>query len=167
MTVSAGPMTSFVPESVSSMLEELREYFFGREIRVGSQDAVAGERVTVPIELTPNGDETAMSFTLEFDPKMLANPRVALGDVAPKGSTLTINVDPAGRIGILIDSAESMTASAMPQQVLTVAFDVIGEGEGTTAVTLTGSLAAKSVSDAAGTSLTSKYSDGNVYIRLK
>ena len=167
LTVSAGPMTSFVPESVSSMLEELREYFFGREIRVGSQDAVAGERVTVPIELTPNGDETAMSFTLEFDPKMLANPRVALGDVAPKGSTLTINVDPAGRIGILIDSAESMTASAMPQQVLTVAFDVIGEGEGTTAVTLTGSLAAKSVSDAAGTSLTSKYSDGNVYIRLK
>lgn len=160
-------MPSFVPESVSSILEELREYFFGREIRVGSQDAVAGESVTVPIELTPNGDETAMSFTLEFDPKMLANPRVALGDMAPKGSTLTLNANEPGRIGILIDSAESMTASAMPQQVLTVVFDVIGESEGTTAVTLTGSLAAKSVSDPAGTLLTSRYIDGNVYIHRK
>ncbi|MEQ1645651.1 MAG: cohesin domain-containing protein, partial [Pyrinomonadaceae bacterium] len=167
LTGSAGPLPSLVPESFSSIVDELVEYFFGREIRVGSQDAVAGDPIVVPIELTPSGDETAMSFTLEFDPKMLANPRVALGNIAPNESTLTVNADQAGRIGILIDSAESMTASAMPQQVLTVAFDVIGESEGPTAVTLTDSLAVKSVSDAAATSLTAKYIDGMVYIRRK
>ena len=168
LTDAGGPTApSLAPDSISGLIDEIKKYFFGREMRVGSQTVGIGKQVVVPVELTPNGDETAMSFTIEYDPKMLANPRVALGEFAPAGSTLTFNINEPGRIGILIDSTESMTASAMPKDLLTVTFDVIGDGEGTTEVKLTGSLAAIAISDATGNSLAARYRDGNVVMQLR
>ena len=168
LTDAGGPTApSLAPDSISGLIDEIKKYFFGRELRVGSQTAGIGKQVIVPVELTPNGDETAMSFTLEYDATMLANPRVTLGEFALANSTLTFNINEPGRIGILIDSAESMTASAMPKELLTVTFDVIGDGEGTTEVKLTGSLAAIGISDADGNSLAARYRDGKVVVHRK
>ncbi|MBK6724259.1 MAG: hypothetical protein IPG58_13640, partial [Acidobacteria bacterium] len=123
--------------------------------------------VIVPIEVTSQGNEVAMSFTLEYDPEIFSNPRITLGKFAPAGSTLTVNTTEPGRIGVLIDSTESMTASAMPQRLLTVTFDVIADGEDTTGFTLSGSLAALGLSDADGNSLAARYLDGNVILDQK
>ena len=165
ITNAGGPTApSLVPDILSSILEEIKEYFFGREIRVGSQEAVAGNEVSVPVEITPHGDETAMSFTIEYDPKVLSNPRVMLGEFAPVGSTLTINVNENGRIGILIDSTEPMTASAMPKQLLTVTFDAIGNEMDKTTVRITDSLAIRGISDGSANLLSARYVDGDVIL---
>ncbi|MBP7475231.1 MAG: hypothetical protein KA810_08245 [Pyrinomonadaceae bacterium] len=167
LTSSGGPTgSSLVPESVSAVFDDVYAYFFGRELRVG--EAISDDRtVEIPIEITPHGDEVAMSFTLEYDETKFADPRLVLGGLAPAGSTLTVNTAEPGRIGILIDSTESMIASAMPQRLLTVTFDVIADGESTTAVKLSGSLAAFGISDAAGNSLAARYLDGSVVVNRK
>ncbi len=167
LTSSGGPTgSSLVPESVSAVFDDVYAYFFGRELRVG--EAISDDKtVEVPIEITPHGDEVAFSFTLEYDETRFTNPRVVLGGGVPEDSTLTANTSIPGRVGILIDSTESMIASAMPQRLLTLTFDLIGDGESTTAVKLTGSLAAISISDAAGNSLAARYLDGNVILDHK
>ncbi len=152
-----------MPEGISSIIDDVYAYFFGREMRVGSAMA-EGTQVTVPVELTPHGDEAGVSFTLEYDAAKLGNPRVALGDAAPEGATLTFNTNEAGRIGVLVDSTEAMTASAMPKRIVMVTFDVVAEASGDASITLTGTLAAKGMSNAAGNTLTVRYLDGVINI---
>ncbi len=166
-TLAGGPATRpSVTESVMSTIERVYSYFFAREVKVG--EAIADRSTaTVPIEINPDGDEVAISFTLEYDATRFSNPRVVLGEAAAEDSTLTVNASEKGRIGILIDSTESMAASAMPQRLLTVTFDVIGDGEGTTRFMLSGSLAAFGISDADGNSLPARYVDGNVVVPRK
>ncbi|MEQ1645232.1 MAG: hypothetical protein ABL959_17415, partial [Pyrinomonadaceae bacterium] len=98
---------------------------------------------------------------------IFSNPRITLGKFAPAGSTLTVNTNEPGRIGLLVDSTESMIASAMPQRLLTVTFDVIADGEARTGFTLSGSLAAFGISDADGNSLAASYLDSNVVLQTK
>ena len=150
--------------SLSTLVDDVYSYFFGRELRVG-EAKVAEKTVEVPIEITPNGDEVAVSFTLEYDNNKLANPKIRLGEIAPDGSVLSVNTNEPGRVGILIDSTETMTASAIPQRLLVVTFEVIGEG--VSAVSLTGSLAAMGISDAGGNSLSARYSNGKVDVHPK
>lgn len=165
ITNVSGPTAPFfVADTVSKVIDEIKEYFFGREIMVVSQDTVAGKQVTVPVALRPFGDETAMSFTLEYDPKVLANPQIALGKFAPAGSTLTVNTNENGQIGILIDSTESMIASAMHQEVLIVTFDVVGGVGASASLKLTDTVAQRAVSDDQANSLAAKYRDGTVKI---
>ncbi len=167
ITASGGPaVPSLIPERLASVFDEISSYFFGREIRVGEAKST-GEAVEVPIEITPYGDEVAVSFTLEYDQAKLANPQITLGDAAPKGSVLTVNAMQPGHIGVLIDSTEAMTASAMPQHLLKVTFDVIGEGGVIGTISFTDSLAAKAISDAAGKLLATRYVDGNITLSGK
>ncbi len=163
ITPAGGPASRVgsVPESIFVPNRDSGGDLFQRELSIGEPE-FRRSTVSVPIELTSQGNEVAMSFTVEYDPSVLANPRITLGKFAPAGSTLTVNTNEPGRIGILIDSTESMIASAMPQRLLTVTFDVIADGEDTTGFTLSGSLAAFGVSDAAGNSLPARYLDGNV-----
>ncbi len=164
LTPSGGSTApSMVPDSVSAFFEEVYSYFFGRELRVLAATA-SKSIVAVPIEITPHGDEVAASFTLEYDQTKLTNPRVVIGDAAVEDSTLTVNTNEKGRIGILIDSTEPMAASAMPRQLLTVTFDVIGEGLGDTPVIITGSLAGLGVSDSSGDLLAARYFDGRIIL---
>lgn len=164
LTSASGPVSSFMPESVSSMIDELIGYFSGRELRIGELFTESETQINVPIELTPNGDEVSLSFTIEYDPKMLSNPRVSLGQFAPAGSTLTFNLNEPGRIGIVIDSTESMTASAMALSIVLLTFDVVAKADGETAISLTDSLAVRGASDSSANSLSVRYRDGAVKI---
>ena len=169
LTDAGGPAaTSFVPEGIASIIDDVYAYFFGREMRVGSVTAVAAKTVTVPVEITPYGDEVAVSFTLEYDAKRLANPRVFLGDAAPDGAVLTVNANETGSIGILVDSTEAITASAMPERIVMVTFDVAADAPGgDIAVSLTGTLARLGTSDASGKTLLTRYVGGTVGIILQ
>jgi hypothetical protein len=90
--------------------------------------------VRVSIELDSKGNETAMSFTLEFDPSRLRidpvsgtnnNRDVAAGADAPAGMYRTVNATQAdkGRLGILLDAAEPFASGR--RQVLTISFTVV------------------------------------------
>jgi len=59
---------------------------------VGSASAAAGSRVVVPVDLVPNGEESAISFVLTYDHTKLVDPVVELGD-AIYPATLTANTD--------------------------------------------------------------------------
>ncbi|MEQ1643835.1 MAG: S8 family serine peptidase, partial [Pyrinomonadaceae bacterium] len=166
-TLSGGPTARpSVPNDLLSRFEGIASYFFARELKVGNAQ-IDKSTATVPVEMNSYGDEVAMSFTLEYDPEIFSNPSIALGKFAPAGSTLTVNTNEPGRIGLLVDSTESMIASAMPQRLLTVTFNVIADGEGRTGFTLSGSLAAFGISDADGNSLAASYLDSNVVLQTK
>jgi|CXWL01.1.fsa_nt_gi hypothetical protein len=163
---SGGPTvsTSGLPESISSVIDDVYAYFFGRKMQVGSEKALGAGQVTIPVALTPSGNEAATSFTLEYDGGKLSNPRVVLGDGAPGGATLTVNATEAGRIGVLIDSAETMTASSIPQRIVMVTFDVAAGASGATVIAVTDSLAARGTADSAGNLISVRYVDGVINI---
>jgi hypothetical protein len=123
---------------------------FARELRVGIAERTSSQTLTIPVEFSARGDEVAMSFTLEYDAARLSNPRVMLGEAAPPRSTLTYNLREKGRVGILVDSVNAMSSSAVSQRVIKVTFDLTGADEGEFAFALSGSLAPVSVSDAFG-----------------
>ncbi|MBK6725348.1 MAG: right-handed parallel beta-helix repeat-containing protein [Acidobacteria bacterium] len=168
MTPAGGPASRVgsVPESIFVPNRDSGGDLFQRELSIGEPE-FRRSTVIVPIELTSQGNEVAMSFTVEYDPSVLANPRITLGRFAPAGSTLTVNTNEPGRIGILIDSANAMTASAVPLNIATVFFEVKGEASGEAPIYLTGSLAATGISDALGNSLPTKYLGGVVRMNEK
>ncbi|MBK6725338.1 MAG: right-handed parallel beta-helix repeat-containing protein [Acidobacteria bacterium] len=168
ITPAGGPANrgGSVPESIFVPNRDSGGDLFQRELSIGVPE-FRRSTVIVPIELTSQGNEVAMSFTLEYDQTVLANPRITLGKFAPAGSTLTVNTNEPGRIGILIDSANAMTASAMPRPLLNVTFEAIRDGSVTGAVSFTDSLTAKGISDAAGNSLTTRYFNGNIVLSGK
>lgn len=168
LTPAGGPASrgGSVPESVFIQNIDGGMDPFQRELRIG-EPQLRGSTAVVPIELTPEGNEVAMSFTLEYDPNLLTNPRITLGEFAPIGSTLTVNSTEPGRIGILIDSSNAMIASSLPLSIVSVSFDAKEEASGEAPIYLTGSLAAKGISDAFGNSLLTTYLGGVVRFDAK
>lgn len=167
-TEAGGPTAPpAAPSVIADLFEDIYTYFFGRKTAVGIVDAKAGSSVTLPIEITPTGNETAISFTLEYDASKLGNPRISLGDAATGDAVLTVNTDQPGRIGILVDSAEVMPGSATPKQLVRITFDVAAEASGDSPIVLTDSAAAKGTSDAAGNDVSMRWFDGYVRILVR
>ncbi|MEQ1643954.1 MAG: right-handed parallel beta-helix repeat-containing protein, partial [Pyrinomonadaceae bacterium] len=168
LTPAGGPASrgGSVPESVFIPSRDSGMDPFQRELRIG-EPQFRRSSVLVPIELASHGNEVAMSFTLEYDPDIFSNPRISLGKFAPAGSTLTVNSTEPGRIGILIDSSNAMIASSLPLSIVSVSFDAKEEASGEAPIYLTGSLAAKGISDAFGNSLSTTYLGGVVRFAAK
>lgn len=165
LSPAGGPTApSLVPEAISALIDDVYSFFFGREIRVGAVNAESGSTITVPIELTPNGDELGIGFTLEYDAMKLSSPRVTLGEAAPESAILTVNSEQKGRLGILIDSTDAPMAAATPKQLVMVTFDVAPETRGESMLILTSGLASKGVSDPEGRSLAARWLSGSVVI---
>ena len=163
LTPVGGPTvgTSIVPESVTSIVDSIYEYFFGREIMIGKAEAANGT-VTVPVEMVTNGDEAGVSFTLEYDASVMANPRVVLGEAAPAGSILTVNANEKGRLGVLVDSNVAAGASSTARRIVMVTFDVSAETDGRTAISFTDALAARSLAGVNGELFKASFVGSNV-----
>ncbi|MFZ1702184.1 MAG: hypothetical protein WBO10_11370 [Pyrinomonadaceae bacterium] len=145
-----GPPT--VPNLITRVLEDVYSYFFDRALTVGAIEN-EGKAVIVPVELVPHGNEVAVSFTLKYDASRYGSPSVFLAKGAPAGAILTVNDTQDGRLGILIDSTEAFTASAMPVRFVQVEFQPL-KGDAKKAIfSLTGSVAPISISDAQGKTL--------------
>lgn len=140
---------SLVPQPIRSTFDDIVAYFWGREMRVVAWKQ-EHDKVSVAIEMTPNGDEFAASLTLEYDASILTNSRVELGDAAPDSAVLTVNTEHDGRIGILVDSSDAFISSAMPTQLVIVTFDQRETAASESKFTITDSLARKAYSDAYG-----------------
>jgi hypothetical protein len=164
LTPAGGPVARpSLPDAVSSLIDDVYAYFFGRELRVGTAK-IHGAQIVVPIELTSFGDEMAASFTLEYDNSRLSNPQIVLGDAAPEGSVLTVNTKEAGRVAVLVDGTEAVSASSASRRIVLITFDVAAEDNGVSAIRFTDAMAPRNVSGANGDSLSTRYVDGSVRV---
>lgn len=168
LTGAGGP--DFLAEPSSWKLFEaadhIIDYFFGREIRIGQAHYDNTSRLRLPIAAALQGDETAMSFTLEFDQAVLRRPVLTLGKIVPEGTVLTINNIEDGRIGVLIDSPVAFTASAVSEELVWIEFEVVQDQSiGGSAVRFTDSVAGTGVSDEYGNTIRARFVDGQVTFR--
>ena len=139
----------------------------GRVMRIVAGRAKAREAVTISIEMDAVGDETIVSFTLNFDPAILGNPVVRVGKDAAEGTSLITNLTNAsgGQIGVLVDSDGGFRLSGRDNQIITVTFDVAkGAPIGTTVITFSSSLVAAAMSDFFAQPLATKYENADVFI---
>jgi uncharacterized protein (TIGR03437 family) len=98
-----------------------------RVIRVVSASGVPGGPVNLPIELEAQGDESALGFSLTFDPTILSNPQVTLGDDAVNATPNTnLSQVAQGRLGILVTLAAGQVFQAGVKQVARVTFTING-----------------------------------------
>lgn len=156
LTGAGGPQIA----STTEKAPDTNNATFAREIRVVPGALVNG-RLTVDVELSTAGDEMASGFTLEYDTAKLRNPQVSLAEGAPADAVLTINLEQNGKIGLVIDSAQTFAGSDSLRFV-TVTFDAVGGASGETAVSLTSSLAPRVLADAKGNTLATRFVDGRI-----
>lgn len=79
--------------------------------------------VTAPVNLVANGNENAVSFSLNFDPKLLHYESAALGDGASTGNLLLNSSQTAsGQLGVAIALSAGSSFAAGTQQLVLVRF---------------------------------------------
>lgn len=131
-----------------------------------SLSAEAGANVLLPIMLAGNGNENAVSFSLEFDPARLSYTGVTLGSGA-SGATLLLNTNQlgGGKLGIALALPADTAFPSGPGEIVLVGF--------TTAILTNATVAAVSfgdvpisrlVSGTTGNVLASTFSGGTVSI---
>src|SRR4029079_15113912 len=80
--------------------------------------------VTVPVQLFANGNENAVSFSLNFDPALLTYQTAALGS-GLEGGNLLLNSSQVGngKLGIAVAMSTALTFEASTQQLVIVSFN--------------------------------------------
>lgn len=149
---------SFENESKASAPSE-------REIRVHMANGRKGGTVTVPVFMKLEGDEAAVSFTLEYDAAKLTNPRITLGSDLPASAVLTTNTKQTGKIGILVDADQSFSPNPRELRIVFVTFDIRSNAAISSApIMVTSSLARQSVSDILANLRPARFTNGSVSI---
>ena len=154
ITPTGGPSVApSVQSGLSAIIDDLYAYFFGREVSVGKPGEENSSTVTIPIETTPFGDESAVRFVLNFDPSLLARPQVVRGDLFGEDAVITVNDQQSGRVVILVDSAQPAARSEIARSIVLITFDVLGKGQVDVTESATVSLSDLSVADELGNPL--------------
>lgn len=150
-----------------------REPWGGRVVRVVAVSGAPDTDVNVAIEVDSQGGETAISFSLNFDPTKLSittisgtnnNPDVMSGSDAPF-STRTVNMSQAasGRIGLLQTFNGSLSAGT--RQILVFRFRILpAAAQGATAITFGDVPVLRSMTNEQAQALDATYTGGNVTI---
>ncbi len=133
------------------LIENLQAYSFRRSVKM-TEGRTDGSRLLVPIKLTPFGGEAGVGFTIEYDPVVLRDPQVELGDLASDGAVLTVNDRELGRISVIVDSVDQLTRVVRTGEIVRISFEMIPGMYGETKLAFTDSLASRNVSDVNGSS---------------
>ncbi len=119
--------------------------------------SVNGRRVVAEVELDAQGDESASSFTLDYDATRLSNPQITPGGGAASGARLTVNTAEKGRVTILVDSAVEFAKGK--RSIAVVSFDISSEASSSeTAITFS----KVSISDTRGIELKATTRGGRI-----
>jgi hypothetical protein len=94
-----------------------------RVVRVVSKEGTPGQSVVVPVELVSQGNENSLGFSVVYDPALLSNPVVALGNDALSAS-LTVNNATSGQTGVLIGLPSGQTFAAGTRQIVKVTYTI-------------------------------------------
>lgn len=130
-----------------------------RLVRVGCGSAQPGGTLTLPLELTAQGNENALGLSLSFDPVLLSNPQITLGTDAPFAQ-LNVNSNQAsqGRIGLAIALPSGQTFAPGTRQFARVSFRVATISQSTaTAVQFADTPIRRQVASANAESLSAEY----------
>ncbi|MEP7341783.1 MAG: cohesin domain-containing protein [Acidobacteriota bacterium] len=137
-----------------------------RNVCAGNVSAAPGTNVIVPFELTAQGDENALGFSITFDTNILSNPQVALGSDAA-GASLNLNTGQTaqGKLGIAVALPATQKFTAGTRQLVNITFTIAANAQATTTTIGFGDqpIAREVVSDAANT-LPASYTPGSVTV---
>ncbi|GEM_PF-999898 len=135
-----------------------------RTLRAGAASGAPGSTVSVPIELLAQGDESALGFSLTFDPAVLSNPQAALGADA-SGASLNTNGSQTGqgRFGIALALPSGQRFNAGARQVVNVTFAIAAGASGSmTPIGFGDQPVPREISDTSANSLPANYVAGSV-----
>lgn len=121
-----------------------------RTVRAANASFRRDQVNTLRIELDALGDENALAFSLNFDPRLLNFADATLGDGAT-GASLSINRTEAGagRIGLAIAMPVGQSLTAGTRGVLNVRFlPAAGESDTTTQISFSDNLVPRELSNA-------------------
>lgn len=95
-----------------------------RRLRVIPIEGANQNTVAIAVELSPRGGETALGFSIEYDPSVLGLPTVTSGAAMPGDVALTVNTSEAGRIRILVDSLQEFATTGTASRLVVITFEV-------------------------------------------
>jgi len=136
-----------------------------RNLRVVDGGATPGSPTSqnVGINLTSQGDEASLSFSLSYNPARLSNPVVTCGTAAPLCTgSLVANTSIPGQIGISVDADNSGVFAAGDRNVLNISFNTVVTTDPSTPVNFTDVPTIRRTSDLGGNPLPTTYTDGFV-----
>ncbi len=134
-------------------------------LRAKDAKAVAGQPVTIEIELESREDIGVMIFSLDFDPSIFTYVSSALSSGAPKEAVLTVNdrVTQTGKLGVLVDSTVALPKGK--RTVMSVVFLVAAAaGAGNHEIAFSSTPAAQSVADSKSALIATKFIPGTVRV---
>ncbi|MGZ4963234.1 MAG: immunoglobulin domain-containing protein, partial [Limisphaerales bacterium] len=132
-------------------------------IVVANVSGSGSSTVQVPVSLVALGSESAVGFSLNFDPSLLTIADVALGANA-SGATIFYNTNQqsTGRVGIVVSFTSGGAFAAGTQEVAVVTFNVgIVATNTVTPITLGDSPTVRQISDSLANSLPATYVSGS------
>ena len=115
------------------------------------------------------GNEDSMSFSLQFDPKVITiDPVVSLGKDVPKSAVISTNFKRAGEgfIGVLVDATDFYKKSPKNKEVAVFKFKVLKEPEANVSeLIFSDTPARRSLSILGGQLAEVKYNNGKVKVK--
>lgn len=155
-----------VAGSVTSSPAILKVALPPASVQIAAANVVSDGTVTVPVNLVANGNENALSFSLNFDPNILTNTGVVLGSGA-SGASLFANSSRAasGQLGVAVGLPTGQTFASGTQQVAVVSFaSPIVSVATTTTVSFVNSPITNQLVDVAGNPLALSFVPGTVLL---
>ncbi len=109
----------------------------GRAVRLPcSTFGNPGGTLSLPVELVAQGNESGLAFSLNFNPVVLTNPQVALGNGAGSALLITNTTQVAqGRLGLGLNLPPGQSFAAGVRQVAVVTFTIGNAAASNTALT--------------------------------
>ena len=142
-----------------------------RVVRASNVTTSAGQTVTVPILVDAEGDETGYSFTLDYNPQILTNTAVTVGNVGGTRAFVIGTTNPNdgvadGKTTFSVRNFPNTQIAAGNGQILVnVTFQVAaGAPAGTTPLTFSGMPTPNSVTNANSQLLATTFAPGQVNI---
>jgi len=136
-----------------------------RSLRVIDKTVISGRTVSVPLQLSAVGDENALGFSIQFDPKRLVFQKAALETGSP-GVVLNLNDTEAslGRLAAAVARPSGKTFDPKAQNVLTLEFRAIAPAPEAALVSLTDNPVPCEISSAGASRLSGSFLAGTVTI---
>src|SRR6266545_3700007 len=158
----AGRYQVVVSNAVLAVTSVVAVLTVNRQVRISSTNGPTGTEVDVPIELLANGDETALGFSLRFDPGRLTFRGFPTNGLLVD-SALNVNSNGAASGALAVTVARPYGQNFTPgtQTVVRVRF-LIGQTPGNSPLTFADSPVLRELVDGTATALPTEYTAGAV-----
>lgn len=134
-----------------------------RTIKIPNVIGKVNEKLTAKVRLLGGGEVAAFSFSLTFDPSLLAFESADLAGAVPAGMNLATNDTATGIVGVLVDGVTPYAKTRGYQDVVTLTFSTLAVGKST--LQFTDNPVQQFVSTTQGVLLKTKFVSGTVTVK--